>query len=76
MLNITQNVKFTLNDVSKNKFKFALFSQQILNGYIDSTNQTLDLIKKNIIPKYKNKTSDTLNLLDFKKYIKIDEGNK
>ena len=76
MLNITQNVKFTLNDVSKNKFKFALFSQQILNGYIDSTKQTLDLIKKNIIPKYKNKASDTLNLLDFKKYIKIDEGNK
>ena len=76
MLNITQNVKFTLNDVSKNKFKFALFSQQILNGYIDSTKQTLDLIKKNVIPKYKNKASDTLNLLDFKKYIKIEEGNK
>jgi len=76
MLNITQNVKFTLNDVSKNNFKFALFSQQILNGYIDSTKQTLDLIKKNIIPKYKNKASDTLNLLDFKKYIKIEEGNK
>ena len=76
MLNITQNVKFTLNDVSKNKFKFALFSQQILNGYIDSTKQTLDLIKKNIIPKYKNKASDTLNLLDFKKYIKIEKGNK
>ena len=74
MLNITQNVKFTLKDVSKNKFKFALFSQQILNGYIDSTKQTLDLIKKNIIPKYKNKASDTLNLLDFKKYIKIEEG--
>ena len=65
MLNITQNVKFTLNDVSKNKFKFALFSQQILNGYMDSTKQTLDLIKKNKIPRYKNKANDTLKFIRF-----------
>ena len=76
MLNITQNVKFTLSDVSKNKFKFALFSQQILNGYIDSAKQTLDLIKKNKIPKYKNKASETLKLLDFKKYLKIEQRKK
>ena len=76
MLNITQNVKFKLTDVSNNKFKFALFSQQILNGYIDSTKQTLDLIKKNKIPKFKNKASDTLSLLDFDKYLKIEERKK
>ena len=76
MLNITQNVRFKLTDVSNNKFKFALFSQQILNGYIDSTKQTLDLIKKNKIPKFKNKASDTLSLLDFDKYLKIEERKK
>ena len=45
MLNITQNVKFNLNDVIKNKFKLALFSQQILDGYM-IYKQTLDFIKK------------------------------
>ena len=29
-----QNVKFNLKDVIKNKFKLALFSQQILDGYM------------------------------------------
>ncbi len=76
MLNITQNVKFKLKDVKKNKFKFALFSQQILNGYIDTTKKTLDLIKKNKIPKYKNKASDTLSLLEFEKYLAIEERRK
>ncbi|MBL6758117.1 MAG: isocitrate lyase/PEP mutase family protein [Pelagibacteraceae bacterium] len=76
MLNITQNVKFSIKDVSKNKFKFALFSQQILNGYIDSTKKTLELIKKNKIPKSINKASDTLSLLEFEKYLKIEETKK
>ncbi len=76
MLNITQNVRFKLKDVSKNRFKFALFSQQILNGYIDSTKKTLDLIKKNKIPKFKNKASDTLSLLEFEKYLAIEEKKK
>ena len=76
MLNITQNVKFSIKDVSKNKFKFALFSQQILNGYIDSTKKILELIKKNKIPKSINKASDTLSLLEFEKYLKIEETKK
>ena len=63
MLNITQNVKFNLKDVIKNKFKLALFSQQILDGYIDSTKQTLDFIKRNKIPKFKNKAKDTLGII-------------
>ena len=76
MLNITQNIKFSIKDVSKNKFKFALFSQQILNGYIDSTKKILELIKKNKIPKSINKASDTLSLLEFEKYLKIEETKK
>ena len=76
MLNITQNVKFNLKDVSKNKFKLALFSQQILDGYIDSTKQTLDLIKKNKIPKYKNKAKDTLALLNYDKYLKLEKRKR
>ena len=75
MINITENIKFNLNDVSKNKFKFALYSQQILNGYIDSTNKTLELIKKKKIPKFNNKARHTLSLLEFEKYLKI-EGRK
>ena len=74
MLNITQNISFNMGDVKKSGFKFALFSQQILNAYIDSTNSTLDLIKNNKIPKFKNKASDTLSLLDFKKYLKIEKS--
>ena len=76
MLNITQNVRFNLKDVSKNKFKLALFSQQILDGYIDSTKQTLDLIKKNKIPKYKNKAKDTLALLNYDKYLKLEKRKR
>ena len=76
MLNITQNVKFNLKDVSKNKFKLALFSQQILDGYIDSTKQTLDLIKKNKIHKYKNKAKDTLALLNYDKYLKLEKRKR
>ena len=63
-----------MRDVKKSGFKFALFSQQILNAYIDSANSTLDLIKNNKIPKFKNKVSDTLSLLDFKKYLKIEKS--
>ena len=74
MLNITQNISFNMRDVKKSGFKFALFSQQILNAYIDSTNGTLDLIKNNKIPKFKNKASDTLSLLNFKKYLKIEKS--
>lgn len=74
MLNITPKIKFKINEVKKNKFKFALFSQQILNAYIDSANSTLDLIKKNKIPKSKNKSSDTLNLLNFKKFLRIEKS--
>ena len=55
---------------------FALFSQQILNGYIDSTKKILELIKKNKIPKSINKASDTLSLLEFEKYLKIEETKK
>ena len=76
MLNITQNVKFNLKDVIKNKFKLALFSQQILDGYIDATKQTLDLIKENKIPKFKNKAKDTLSLLNYEKYLKIERRKK
>ena len=60
----------------KNKFKLALFSQQILDGYIDSTKQTLDLIKKNKIPKYKNKAKDTLALLNYDKYLKLEKRKR
>ena len=76
MLNITQNVKFNLKDVIKNKFKLALFSQQILDGYIDSTKQTLDFIKRNKIPKFKNKAKDTLALLNYDKYLKLEKRKK
>ena len=76
MLNITQNVRFNLRDVSKNNFKLALFSQQILDGYIDSTKQTLELIRKNKIPKFKNKAKDTLNLLNYNKYLKLEKRKK
>jgi len=76
MLNITQNVKFNLKDVIKNKFKIALFSQQILDGYIDATKQTLDLIKKSRIPKFKNKAKDTLSLLNYEKYLRIEKRKK
>ena len=58
--------------ICQNKFKFALFSQQILDGYIDATKQTLDLIKKNRIPKFKNKAKDTLSLLNYEKYVTGD----
>jgi len=74
MLNVTQNIQFKINDAVKNKYKFILFSQQILNAYIDSTNKTLDFIKSNKLPKSKNKTKDTLDLLEFKKFVKIEKN--
>ena len=63
-----------MNKIKKSNFKFILYSQQVLNSYVDSTNQTLDLIKKNKNPKFKNKASDTLNLLELKKYLKIKQN--
>ena len=63
-----------MNKIKKSSFKFILYSQQVLNSYVDSTNQTLDLIKKNKNPKFKNKASDTLNLLELKKYLNIKQN--
>ena len=74
IINITQDVKFDLEDLKKNDFKFILYSQQILNGYIDSVNATLKLIKNNRNPQFKNKASDTLALLNFKKYLTIENN--
>ena len=73
-INITEKIKFNMNKIKKSSFKFILYSQQVLNSYVDSTNQTLDLIKKNKIPKFKNKASATLNLLELKKYLKIKQN--
>ena len=73
-INITEKIKFNMNKIKKSSFKFILYSQQVLNSYVDSTNQTLDLIKKNKNPKFKNKSSDTLNLLELKKYLKIKQN--
>ena len=74
IINITQDIKFDLVDINKNDFKFILYSQQLLNSYIDTTNATLKLIKNNKNPKFKNKASDTLALLNFKKYLAIEEN--
>ena len=74
IINITQDIKFDLADIKKNDFKFILYSQQLLNSYIDTTNATLKLIKNNKNPKFKNKASDTLALLNFKKYLAIEEN--
>ncbi len=74
IINITQDIKFDLVDIKKNDFKFILYSQQLLNSYIDTTNATLKLIKNNKNPKFKNKASDTLALLNFKKYLAIEEN--
>ena len=73
-INITEKIKFNMNKIKKSSFKFILYSQQVLNSYVDSTNQTLDLIKKNKNPKFKNKASDTLNLLELKRYLKIKQN--
>jgi methylisocitrate lyase len=72
IINITQDIKFNIEDIKKNDFKFILYSQQLLNSYIDTTNATLRLIKNNKNPKFKNKASDTLSLLNFKKYLSIE----
>ena len=72
IINITQDIKFNIEDIKKNDFKFILYSQQLLNSYIDTTNDTLRLIKNNKNPKFKNKASDTLSLLNFKKYLSIE----
>lgn len=73
IINITQNIKFDLKDLDTNDFKFILFSQQLLNSYIDSINNTLSLIKNNKNPEFTNKASDTLDLLNFEKYLEIDK---
>ena len=72
IINITQDIKFDITDIKKNDFKFILYSQQLLNSYIDTINATLKLIKNNKNPKSKNKASDTLSLLNFKKYLSIE----
>ena len=74
IINITQDIKFDLLDIKKNDFKFILYSQQLLNSYIDTVNATLKLIKNNKNPKFKNKASDTLALLNFKKYLSIENN--
>ena len=74
IINITQDIKFNLSDIKKSDFKFILYSQQLLNSYIDTVNATLKLIKNNKNPKFKNKASDTLSLLNFKKYLSIEKN--
>ena len=74
IINITQDIKFNISDINKNDFKFILYSQQLLNSYIDTVNETLKLIKNNKNPKFKNKASDTLSLLNFKKYLSIEKN--
>ena len=74
IINITQDIKFNLSDIKKSDFKFILYSQQLLNSYIDTVNATLKLIKNNKNPKFKNKASDTLSLLNFKKYLSIENN--
>ena len=54
MLNITQNVEFSIKDLKKCGIKFAIYSQSILNGYIDTTKTILKTIKQESIPKSKN----------------------
>ena len=74
IINITQDIKFNISDIKKSDFKFILYSQQLLNSYIDTVNATLKLIKNNKNPKFKNKASDTLSLLNFKKYLSIENN--
>ena len=42
--------------------------------YIDATISLLESIKKGSIPKSKNLSGDTLNLLDFNKFLKIEKN--
>ena len=74
IINITQDIKFNISEIKKSDFKFILYSQQLLNSYIDTVNATLKLIKNNKNPKFKNKASDTLSLLNFKKYLSIENN--
>ena len=74
MLNITQNVEFTIQDLKKCGIKFAIYSQSILNGYIDTTKTILKTIKQESIPKSKNLSNDTLGILDFQKVLKIEKN--
>ena len=74
MLNIHPKIKFTINDLKKSGIKIAIYSQSILNAYIDATNSVLKTIKKGSIPKSKNLSGDTLNLLDFNKFLKIEKN--
>ena len=74
MLNITQNVEFSIPDLKKSGIKFAIYSQSILNGYIDTTKTILKTIKQESIPRSKNLSNDTLNILDFQKVLKIEKN--
>lgn len=74
MLNITQNVEFSIKDLKKCGIKFAIYSQSILNGYIDTTKTILKTIKQESIPKSKNLSNDTLSILDFQKVLKIEKN--
>jgi 2-methylisocitrate lyase-like PEP mutase family enzyme len=74
MLNITQNIEFSIQDLEKRGIKFAIYSQSILNGYIDTTKNILKVIKKKNIPKSKNLSNGTLNILDFQKVLRIEKN--
>ena len=74
MLNIHPKIKFTINDLKRSGIKIAIYSQSILNAYIDATNSVLNTIKKGSVPKSKNLSGDTLNLLDFNKFLKIEKN--
>ena len=75
MINIHPKVKFNITDLKKFGIKIAIYSQSILNGYIDSTNHVLEEIKKGQIPKSKNLSGDTLDLLDFQKFLQIEKNS-
>ena len=74
MLNITQNVEFSIKDLKKCGIRFAIYSQSILNGYVDTTKTILKTIKQELIPRSKNLSNDTLNILDFQKVLKIEKN--
>ena len=67
-------LKFSIKDLKKCGIKFAIYSQSILNGYIDTTKTILKTIKQESIPRSKNLSNDTLNILDFQKVLKIEKN--
>lgn len=75
MINIHPKIKFKIDDLKKYGIKITIYSQSILNGYIDSTNFVLEKIKNGSIPKSKNLSKNTLDLLDFKKFLQIEKNS-